>query len=208
MPSKKELLKKAKLYLILDAQVNSAEELIDVTHQALEAGVEVFQLRAKSLPSIEIKKLAIKLKDIIGDRAIFILNDNPKLAKELDVDGVHVGQDDVSLSEARSYMGDGIVGVSCQSLGHAIEADGGGADYIGFGSVFKTKTKPERDPMNLNLLKNVVNTISIPVFPIGGITPENSEKLYDLGLRRYAICRAISEAENIKLSVDKLLKYC
>lgn len=208
MLSKKELLKKAKLYLILDAQVNTVEELVECAKQGVESGIDVFQLRAKSLDEAAVVNLVKELKAVINEEAIFILNDNVPLAQSLDVDGVHIGQDDMPLEEAKQIMKDRIVGLSCQTFAQALRADAEGADYIGFGSVYKTKTKPERDAMNLGLLKNVVNTVSVPVFPIGGIGQDNIEPLYNLGIRRYAICRAVCEAKDKVASIKGLLNFC
>lgn len=208
MRSKREYLKKSKLYLILDAQVNSPEEIIECAQQGALAGIDIFQLRAKNLDEERVADLVDQLKHIIDNKSLFILNDNVYLARTLDVDGVHIGQDDMTLDEARELMGDKIIGVSCQTFGQALLADAEGADYIGFGSVFKTRTKPDRRPMNLGLLKNVLHTVSIPVFPIGGIAQDNIMPLYDLGVRRYAVCRSVCQAKDKVASIKGLLDYC
>lgn len=102
-------------------------------------------------------------------------------------------------------MGQGkIVGVSCQNLAHALKAQAQGADYIGFGSVFETKTKPERHAMDLDLLQKVITKVKIPVFPIGGISRKNIGQLIPLGVTRAAVCRDILLAKNVTQSVREL----
>jgi thiamine-phosphate pyrophosphorylase len=100
-----------------------------------------------------------------------------------------------------------IIGVSCQSLDQALKAQADGADYIGFGSVFKTKTKPERQAMDLKLLEQVVKRIKIPVFPIGGISRKNISRLIPLGVERAAVCRDILLAQDV-IEAVKDLKDC
>jgi thiamine-phosphate pyrophosphorylase len=120
--------------------------------------------------------------------------------------GVHLGQDDLPLSCARKILGHNkIIGISCQTIDQARKAQNEGADYIGFGSIFKTQTKPERNPMNLELLQGVVSEIKIPVFAIGGINLTNLESVLIRGVTNFAVCRAISTAENIE-SITKSFK--
>ncbi|MFT5387843.1 MAG: thiamine-phosphate pyrophosphorylase [Candidatus Omnitrophota bacterium] len=207
MHSNKELLQKAKLYLILDASVNNNDAILKVAEEAIVAGVDIIQIRAKGLPAKYVLDLSVKIKPILRD-AILIINDRVDLTLLTDAHGVHVGQDDIPLQKAREFVGRHMVGVSCQTLKQAQLAQEQGADYIGFGSIFKTKTKPERSPMNLDVLKEVIKNINIPVFPIGGIDLKNIAVLHDLGVRRFAVCRSISEASNIKETVKAFRKYC
>src|SRR3989344_4118194 len=99
-----------------------------------------------------------------------------------------------------------MIGVSCQSYEHARQAQAQGADYVGFGSVFKTLTKPERNPMNLDLLKRIVREISIPVFAIGGIGAQNIAALRAVGVKHFAVCRAICTARNIREATSDIKK--
>ena len=116
-----------------------------------------------------------------------IVNDRVDLAVLGGAAGVHLGQEDIPLKAARRMMGNqAIIGVSCQTLTHARQAEREGADYIGFGSVFKTQTKPDRSPMDLKLLQRVMREIRIPVFAIGGITCENVGRLREVGVERGA----------------------
>ncbi len=199
MLSKKTLLKNSKLYLILDRQVNSYDELFEIFKKGFRAGIKIFQIRDKFGSAKEIEKFSKKAIVISKDRVLFIVNDRVDLALISRSSGVHLGQDDLSLTDARKLMGSkAIIGVSCQTMKQALSAEKNGANYIGFGSVFKTKTKPLRDSMNLDLLKRIYKRIKIPVFAIGGISLKNIEKLRLLGVDRVAVCRDICLSENIE----------
>lgn len=204
MPWKKRSLLKSKLYLILDTQVNDAAAILRIVRSSLAAGVDIVQLRDKKGSAKEILALSQKILKITRSRIPFILNDRVDLAIAAGAEGVHVGQDDLPLSLVRKMIGAGkIVGVSCQNLKQAKLAEREGADYIGFGSVFKTKTKPERDSLDLNLLADVVREIKIPVFAIGGIDLDNARRLQRFGVNRFAVCRAICEAKNVQEATRK-----
>ena len=207
MLSKKTLLQRSSLYLILDVSVVERDVLLKVARLAVTAGVEIVQLRDKVSSAKQILAMAKELKGITAGRSLFILNDRVDLGILSDSDGVHLGQEDVSLMQARSMLGDKIVGISCQTLDQAKEAECLGADYIGFGSVFKTQTKPERTPMDLNLLKEVNYQVKIPVFPIGGINLLNVQTLSNMGITRFAVCREICKAQCIEDVVKKFREF-
>lgn len=192
------------MYLILDRQVNSYDELFEIFKKGFQGGIKIFQIRDKSGSAKEIERFSKKAIAISKGRALFIVNDRVDLAIISKSSGVHLGQDDLSLVDARKLIGaKSIIGVSCQTMKQALSAEKNGADYIGFGSVFKTKTKPLRDSMNLDLLKRVYKRIKIPVFAIGGISLENIKKLRPLGVNRVAVCRDICLSENIKKVISK-----
>ena len=193
---KSRLSKDCRLYLILDAQVNTYDELFEITKKIIHAGVDIVQLRDKFGSAKAILEFSRKIQKVINGRIPFILNDRVDLAKMIKA-GVHLGQEDISVNVARKMLGPKvIIGASCQSLEHALRAEVQGADYIGFGSVFKTKTKPERSSMDLTLLSKVVQKIRIPVFAIGGINLKNIRSLKALGIQRVAVCRAICRAQD------------
>ena len=193
----KKRLKEASLYLILDADVLSYKELLGVLKPAVRAGVDIVQLRSKNGSAKDILEFCKQAKKITARKALFIVNDRIDLALLANADGVHLGQEDVSYTQARKMMGSGaIIGVSCQKLEQAKLAQAQGVDYIGFGSIFKTKTKPERQPMNLKLLKKVSETIKTPVFPIGGINLKNLNQVTAQGAGRVAVCRDILLAKD------------
>src|SRR3989338_227879 len=198
---KKGLLRRAKLYLILDRQGNDYDRLLEIARQSA-FGVDMIQLRDKKGCARDILNFSRKILKMLRGRLPFIVNDRVDLAVAAGADGVHLGQEDLPLKEARRMMGSrAIMGVSCQNYEQARRAERDGADYIGFGSVFSTLTKPGRSPMNLQLLRKAARDIRIPVFAIGGITPAHISNLRVLGVERFAVCRAICKARNIEEAV-------
>lgn len=202
MSLKKKLLRKAELYLILDRQVNDDGRLFEIARESVRWGVDILQLRDKFGTARDTVKCFMGIRRAVGRRVPVIMNDRVDLAVAAGADGVHLGQDDLPVKEARRMIGDrGIIGVSCQSYAHVLQARRDGADYIGFGSVFKTLTKPRRSPMDLDLLKMVSLEISIPVFAIGGIALENIAVLRGMGVKHFAVCRAICLTKNIEKAI-------
>ncbi len=201
MTSKRKLLEKCRLYLILDTQVADYAKLLNVAKKAMSAGVDIIQLRDKHGSARDIIKFSNHLIKLTRNKIPFIINDRADLAYVCNASGVHLGQDDMPMQAARKILGArSIIGVSCQSLAHVRKAITDGADYLGFGSVFKTQTKPERDPMAVSLLAKVAKVTrlkQIPIFAIGGITPKNLPQIQAVGVNRIAVCRAISEVKNV-----------
>lgn len=207
MSLKKKSLSSSSLYLILDHNVNAYGELLRIAVEAAEAGVDICQIRDKFGQDEEISSFIQQLGSKLTGDTLFIVNDKVHLYDPKYVDGVHVGQDDSNCQDARKLVGDeAMIGVSCQSLDQARQAQSDGADYIGFGSVFQTKTKPDRQPMDLALLKDVVQEIDIPVFAIGGITLNSLDQLMKVGVRHFAVCRAISESKDVGKTVSEFKK--
>jgi len=205
--SKKNWLRKSRLYLVLDAAVNDYDELLRIGLQAAKAGVDLLQLRDKHGAADNIAELASKLMQRMSPRVPLIINDRVDIVLACGAEGVHLGQDDVSVESARKILGRrAIIGRSCQTLAQARQAREDGADYIGFGSVFKTQTKPQRAQMDLKLLQRVVHEFDLPVFAIGGIDTDNIGRLRVLGVKKIAVTRAISRAKNIGEAV-KILKH-
>lgn len=204
---KQRLLRDVRLYLILDRQVNDDGRLFEIAKESIRWGVDMIQLRDKAGASREILESAQKILKLTKGHVPFIVNDRVDLALASGAGGVHLGQDDLPCRLARRMMGrQALIGVSCQTYRQAQQAQEEGADYIGFGSVFKTLTKPERQPMDLDLLAKVVKHIRIPVFAIGGIGLENIAKLQAIGVDRFAVCRAICKARDIRKAVSDLKK--
>jgi thiamine-phosphate pyrophosphorylase len=205
MRSNKKLLACAKLYLILDTQVLGYNSLLQVLKDSVRGGIDIVQLRDKKGSTKEILDFCRKVLKITKAQIPFIINDRADLSLFSGADGLHLGQDDLECSLARRMLGKNkIIGVSCQNLKQASAAEAFGADYIGFGSVFKTQTKPGRQPMDLDLLQKVVKQVNIPVFPIGGINRENIRKLIPLGVTRAAVCRDILLAKDPAQAVREL----
>ena len=200
---KRKVLNDCNVYLILDALVCNYDKLFAIAKKAISAGIDILQLRDKTGNDEDILKFSEKVLSILDDKTYYIINDRIDLALKLGADGVHLGQDDLSIKEAKRIAKDKnkdnfIIGGSCQTLSHINIAVEQGVDYIGFGSVFKTLTKPDRNPMDLSLLKEAIKNSPIPIFAIGGINLDNLDLLQrDIGVSRVAICRAICEAEDI-----------
>lgn len=198
MDWKKKLLSGSKLYLILDAQVNDYKQLLRIADEAVCSGVGLLQVRDKYGVAKDAMNFTQALIKSIGSRVPVIVNDRVDISQASLASGVHLGQDDKPLSYARKVLGsEKIIGKSCQTMAQARIAQEEGADYIGFGSVFKTLTKPDREPMDLDKLQAVVSEIKIPVFAIGGITLADIGLLQGRGVTHFAVCRAICTADNV-----------
>ncbi len=205
MRSNKKLLAAAKLYLILDTQVLDYEPLLQVLKDSVRGGIDIVQLRDKKGSTKEILDFCRKVLKITKHKIPFIVNDRADLAFFSGADGLHLGQEDLKYSLALRMLGKNkIIGVSCQTLDHALKAQAQGADYIGFGSVFQTHTKPGRQAMDLDLLQKVIKRLKIPIFPIGGISRGNIGQLISLGVERVAVCRDILLAKDVTQAVKEL----
>ncbi|MBF0330615.1 MAG: thiamine phosphate synthase [Candidatus Omnitrophica bacterium] len=182
----------SRLYLILDAQVCDHQRLWEVLKAGVNNGVDIVQLRDKLGTASKLVDFVKRAQAYLKGRVPFIVNDRADVALAAGASGVHVGQDDLAVSVVRKICGKGsFVGKSCQSIEHLLGAQTEGADYIGFGSVFKTKTKPGRRPMDIDLLYEVVKCSRVPVFAIGGITIKNIGAVRACGISRIAVCREI-----------------
>lgn len=200
------LLRDSNLYLILDREVNGYDELFEIARQAFAGGVRVMQLRDKKGLAKDIVQFSKKILKFFKNRIVYIVNDRVDLALAAGAHGVHLGQDDLSIAAARKMVGQkAVIGASCQSFSHAKKAEVQGADYIGFGSVFKTLTKPGRRPTDLSILSEAVREIGIPVFAIGGINLDNVRKLNARGVQRVAVCRAICNAGDVKRATKSFI---
>lgn len=195
------------LYLVTDPMVDHFK----AAKKASLSGIKIVQLRDKSISKNGYKKIASKISRYLkGMGVVFILNDYYDLVKELDADGVHLGQEDikkVSIKEVRKIVGkDKIVGISTHSVKQAQIAQKQGADYISFGPIFRTKSKPKYKPLGLINLAKVKRKISIPIVAIGGINFQNLLKIKSLGIKRIAMIRGIVEARNISKRVKNIIK--
>jgi thiamine-phosphate diphosphorylase len=170
------------LYLITDGKPN----IINRVEQAILGGVTVVQYREKKKGYDEMLEEAIELKKICSKYNVpLIINDYIDLAKEIDADGIHLGQDDRSIEEVKDLFKDKIIGISAHNLEEAIKAEENGADYIGFGAIFPTNSKDDAKILNVNEVNNIKNNISIPVVLIGGI---NKENLTSIDVKYDGIC--------------------
>lgn len=195
---KKQLLSSCKLYLVLDREIYDYQKLLKIAAQALKGGVDIIQLRDKKGVARDVLEFSRQLKKIAQGKVPYIINDRVDLALAAGASGVHLGQEDLSVALARNILGKkAIIGVSCQTKEAVLQAQRAQADYIGFGSIFKTLTKPYRQPMDLNLLADVYHSSKIPLFAIGGIGLNNISVLKGKGINHVAICRNICLAKDI-----------
>lgn len=188
----------ARLYGILDLGYVSAADAPTVAQKMIEAGVDLVQLRAKKLSVEHFAKLARELAPIFANASIpFILNDHPELVAETGATGAHVGQDDLTVAEARRLAGPGaIIGQSTHSLEQA-RLGGAQADYIGFGPLLATPTKPDYTPIGLNEIKTAIASVQVPVFCIGGIKLENLPTILAAGAQRVVIVSGLLQANDL-----------
>jgi thiamine-phosphate pyrophosphorylase len=195
-----------RLYVIIDKKSARGRDLVMVAEKAVAGGADVIQLREKDWPAREIVEAGRAIrKAITKDKALFIINDRPDIALAAGADGVHLGQDDIPVADARAIMGkDKIIGLSTHSLEQAVEAQQSGADYIGVGPVFSTPTKPGSEPVGLELIKNVKNISRLPFVAIGGINAANVGDVIAAGASRVAVVRAVCGADDIREAAKSL----
>jgi thiamine-phosphate pyrophosphorylase len=182
-------LSECRLYAILDTGYVSSDRMVAMACSLIAGGVDILQLRAKKESREEIRTMALELSPICRKAGIaFILNDHPDLVRETGADGAHVGQDDLSVAEARKLAGpEAIIGKSTHSLEQAMAAGGESPDYIGFGPLFATATKPDYTPIGTLQIQEVHRSLPFPVFCIGGINLVNLPAVLRAGARRVVI---------------------
>ena len=192
-------LARARLYAIVDTGYVEPERVAPITEQLVLGGVDLIQLRAKRLPLAAIGELGRQMRAIIpADGPLFILNDHPELVFEMGADGIHVGQDDLSVAEARALAGaEVLVGKSTHSLNQALAAEKGGADYIGVGPIYATPTKPDYVPVGPALIGRVSSAVRVPQFCIGGINEQTLPEVIAAGAQRIVIVSALLQSSDI-----------
>lgn len=196
------------LYAVTDSMWLNGRLLPEVVEEALEGGATFMQIREKELPYEDFLALAKAVKKVTDQYHVpYVVNDEVEIAKTVDADGVHIGQSDKELIEARAILGpDKIIGVSAQTVEQAVEAEKNGADYLGVGSIFNTSTKPDADDVSLDTLRAICDAVSIPVVAIGGIHAGNILDLKGTHVDGIAVVSAIFAATDIKRETEKLLK--
>ncbi len=171
----------------------------------LKSGIRWIQYRGKGKTKKEMFNKASRLREITKDfNACFIINDYADIALAVDADGVHLGQEDLPLKEARKILGNKIIGISTHNLQEAIDAEKGGADYIGFGSIFPTTTKDDAVVQGLDALRKVKGSVNIPVVAIGGINTDNVRSVFDAGCDGVAVSAGLSRGDMME-NVRKFL---
>ena len=193
-------LRECRLYGIIDlGYIPRLRDCSGIAEQMVTGGVDLIQLRGKGKSIDELVDLASEIHKITArSDTPLIVNDHAEIAARVPIDGVHVGQDDDSVLVARQKAGrDLIVGKSTHSLAQAITANSEGADYIGFGPIFATPTKPDYKPIGLGDIRQVHLDVSIPIFCIGGINIDNLQQVIDAGAQRVVMVSALLKAHTI-----------
>jgi thiamine-phosphate pyrophosphorylase len=187
--NRRDRLQRALLYLVCDEQSDAFLE------RALRGGVDIVQLRCKDADDERVLVTARRYKRVCGATgALLIVNDRPDLALDADADGVHLGQDDTSVSRAREIVGEErIIGLSTHTAPEVAAAE---ADYIGVGPVYATPTKPGRPAVGLDLVGYAARHSRLPFFAIGGIGTRNIAAVRDAGARRVAVVRALTACDD------------
>lgn len=194
------------LYAITDRAWLGEETLYSQVKKALEGGATIIQLREKNLDYDSFLKEAIDIKKLCHEYGVkFIVNDNIKVAIECDADGVHVGQDDMDVTEVRELIGkDKIIGLSAQTVEQAKLAEKQGADYLGVGAVFTTSTKKDAKNVTFEELREICDSVDIPVVAIGGISKDNAIELKGTGIDGISVISAIFAQKDIKGAAEEL----
>jgi thiamine-phosphate pyrophosphorylase len=193
----RQRLAEVRLYLLLTG-ASCAASLEWTIEQAVAGGVQMVQLREKDLGDRDLLARAVRVRRAARKAGVpMIVNDRPDIARLADVDGVHLGQDDLAVQDARRILGaDAIIGVSTHNKAQAEQAVRDGASYLGVGPTFPSGTKRFDNLAGLDYVRAVANLTAIPAFAIGGITPRNAEQVVAAGLRRVAISQAIAQADD------------
>ena len=192
-------LSECRLYGIIDLGYVEESNFTHVAERMIEGGVDMIQLRGKGKSLDELAGYAARLHEITARYSTpLIVNDHAEIASQLPVEGVHVGQDDDSVEVARRKAGRAVlIGKSTHSLEQALAAQREGADYIGFGPIFATPTKPDYPPIGLSDIRRVHAEISLPIFCIGGINIDNLQSVIDAGAKRVVMVSALLKAHSI-----------
>ncbi|WP_447603322.1 thiamine phosphate synthase [Nitrospira sp. Nam80] len=196
------------LYLLLDPAACPGRSLEEVLKEALDRGVRLFQYRDKQATMREAYRLGGELRRISADAgALFIVNDRCDLALALEADGVHVGQADVSVPDARAFLGGNkIVGVSTHTPDQVVTAVRDQADYIAYGPIFSTLSKPDHEAVvGIHGLREIRPLVSVPLFAIGGISAERLTEVTQAGADGAAIISAVLQAPSIGGAIDEFM---
>ncbi len=194
-PLRRERLRTARLYFVCDARPPGGD-LEALLRAALSGGVDIVQLREKTLGRTEIERAASTFRRVCDTYSVpFVVNDDPELVHACDADGVHLGQDDGSVAAARELLGpDALIGLSTHSeeqIAASAEAD---VDHISVGPIWETPTKAGRPAVGLPLISHAAEHAPHPFFAIGGIDPSNAEQVVAAGAKRLCVVRAIRDA--------------
>jgi thiamine-phosphate pyrophosphorylase len=195
-----------KLYLVTDRDILKERDIVDSVEAAINGGVTVVQLREKDISTLNFYEIALKVKAVTFKHSIpLIINDRIDIALAIDAEGIHVGQEDMPCSIARKIIGeDKILGISVATVEEAKEAEKNGADYLGVGAMFPTDTKEDARSVSIDVLKEIKQSVSIPVVAIGGIHSNNVMLLKPANIDGIAVISDILSKEDITMAAETL----
>ena len=196
-----------RLYLVTNRYQDSLESFLEKIETACRSGVTIIQLREKNLTTNQYYQLAKQVKEITEAYQVpLIIDDRLDVCLAVDAAGLHIGDDELPVSVARKVLGpEKILGVTAKTVKRALEAETSGADYLGTGAIFPTRTKENAPITLISTLKTICQTVAIPVVAIGGLTSENIDQLVDTGIAGVAVVRDLMQAEDIEAKTQAFL---
>ena len=196
-----------RLYLVTNRYQDSVESFLEKVETACRSGVTIVQLREKNLTTNQYYQLAKQVKEITDAYQVpLIIDDRLDVCLAVDAAGLHIGDDELPVSVARKVLGpEKILGVTAKTVKRALEAEEGGANYLGTGAIFPTTTKENAPITLISTLKTICQTVAIPVVAIGGLTSENIDQLIDTGIAGIAVVRDLMQAEDIEAKTQAFL---
>lgn len=196
-----------RLYLVTNRYQDSVESFLEKVETACRSGVTIVQLREKNLTTNQYYQLAKQVKEITDAYQVpLIIDDRLDVCLAVDAAGLHIGDDELPVSVARQVLGpDKILGVTAKTVKRAIEAEEGGANYLGTGAIFPTTTKENAPITLISTLKTICQRVAIPVVAIGGLTSENIDQLIGTGIAGVAVVRDLMQAEDIEAKTQAFL---
>ena len=196
-----------KLYLVTNRYQDSLENFLEKVETACRSGVTIVQLREKNLTTNQYYHLAKQVKEITDAYQVpLIIDDRLDVCLAVDAAGLHIGDDELPVSVARQVLGpEKILGVTAKTVKRALEAETSGADYLGTGAIFPTRTKENAPITLISTLKTICQRVAIPVVAIGGLTSENIDQLAETGIAGVAVVRDLMQAEDIEAKAHAFL---
>ena len=196
-----------RLYLVTNRYQDSVESFLEKVETACRSGVTIVQLREKNLTTNQYYQLAKQVKEITDAYQVpLIIDDRLDVCLAVDAAGLHIGDDELPVSVARQVLGpDKILGVTAKTVKRALEAEEGGADYLGTGAIFPTTTKENAPITLISTLKTICQRVAIPVVAIGGLTSENIDQLIGTGIAGVAVVRDLMQAEDVEAKTQAFL---
>ncbi len=195
------------LYLVTDRGLARGRSTLEIVSAAVHGGATVVQLREKDCSTWDFIEQALALKEFLKDRGVpLIINDRVDVAQAVKADGVHLGQTDMPLGMAKKILGDSmIIGISAESLQDAVEAENGGADYLGVSPIYATPTKTDTAaPLGLEGLREIRKAVRLPLVGIGGLNRDNAAEVIRSGADGVAVVSAIVAADDPQTAADAI----